>query len=151
MADYRQGAGSNSQEQVIYRLSGLKTEEALGALSTLFSQEQDDDLKETLLDAMSEITSSNTVAAIAPALDPKQATRVRLAAVDALSTVDSPASIPYLAPLRDDPDPEIRDQAQAAIESIRTPRITPEQLQQFKMRYQARKAAADLDKRKAAE
>lgn len=112
------------RENIIEQLSDLDTNEAMDMIANLFQLEREDDLKVDMIETIEEMQVENTrkIPIFAAAIQSNQPPSVRIAGIDALTDLKEPAAIQLLQSLLHDPDTNIRNAAQEALQS---PTATP--------------------------
>jgi hypothetical protein len=118
---YRSTLDFSARVELIYQLSSVDSPETLDAIGRLFLNETDQELKIELLDSLFDIEGHNDrkLTILSAALRADQPKEVREEAIDLMIDVEDPRAIQILQGLLNDPDAEIRDAAQDAIEQIR--------------------------------
>ncbi len=119
------GATTNRDERldVIMDVAEFPGAESVRVLARLFEAETDPDLKVDLVDSLLGIEGHKTekLALLTLAIRQGLPTEVRQSAIDGLIDLEDPRAIALLNSLLNDPDPEIREGAQDAIELLQTP------------------------------
>jgi hypothetical protein len=105
---------------IIYNLSSVESPATIDAISRLFLNEQDTELKVELVNSLTDIDGENDkkLTILSGAIRPEQPKDVRLEAIDALADTEDKRAIQVLQGLLNDPDEEIRDAAKDAIEQL---------------------------------
>ncbi len=95
---------------------------ALGMLMRLFEQEEDNEMREELLQSLHDIEGQTQAKLdfLTIALQPVQPETVRLTALDLLVDVGHPDAIPILQNFLADPSPEIRQAVEDAVEQLKS-------------------------------
>jgi len=121
-ADYYNTADFQKRVGIIYNLSSVESPATIDAVSRLFLNEQDADLKVELVSSLSDIDGENDkkLTLLTGAIRPDQPKDVRLEAIDALADTEDKRAIQILQGLANDPDEEIRDAVQDAIEQVQS-------------------------------
>ncbi len=103
--------------ETLYKISDLGTSDALGVLTRLFLQEKDEDAKTQIIDAMGDIEgfTEKKLALLTMAVKADQPQDVRTSAIDALTDIEDARVMPILQSLLDDPDEDIRSEAEDGI------------------------------------
>jgi hypothetical protein len=111
---------SNERGAILQALGELDNAEAIAVLGFLFQNEQDEELKLDMLATLEqmEVPNAPKMPIIAAALRPEQPQSVREEAIDVLAELDEPGALQMLQSLMADPNPEIRDAAKDALESV---------------------------------
>jgi hypothetical protein len=106
--------------EALYRISDLATGEALDTLTRLFLQEKDADMKTQIIDAMGDIEGfkEKKLALLATAAKADQPQEVRESAINALGDIEDARVIPILQSLLNDPDEDIRSEAEDAMKLL---------------------------------
>jgi HEAT repeat protein len=112
--DYLAKTNFAEKVEALYKISDLGTGDALDALMRLFLQEQDADMKIQVIDAMGDIEEFNEkkLALLTVAVKADQPQDVRSSAINALSDIEDSRVIPILQSLLNDPDEDIRTEAE---------------------------------------
>jgi type IV secretory pathway VirB10-like protein len=118
--DYYNTPDFQKRVVVIYNLSSVESPETIDAMSRLFLNEHDPELKVELVNSLSDIDGENDkkLTLLSGAIRPDQPKDVRLEAIDALADTEDKRAIQLLQGLLSDPDEEIREAAQDAIEQL---------------------------------
>ena len=106
--------------ETLYKISDLATGEALDTLTRLFLQEKDPDMKTQIIDAMADIDgfSEKKLALLTMAIKTNQPQDVRESAINALGDIEDARVIPILESLLNDPDEDIRSEAEDAMKLL---------------------------------
>jgi HEAT repeat protein len=106
--------------ELIYKISDVGTVESIAALSRLFNQEKDPDLKIEVVDSLFDIDGldQHKVALLVTASAANQPKEVRESAIDALGDLEPKYALPILQSLAADPDEDIREAAKDQIELL---------------------------------
>jgi HEAT repeat protein len=119
---------SDDRSDVISQLGDLDSTEALQALARLFQGEQSSDLRVQILSTAADMGDDDDQAVknqklnlYSSALTSGQPDDVRETAVDSMEQLDDPRTISLWQSLLKDPDEDIRDSAQAAVERYSQP------------------------------
>jgi hypothetical protein len=121
--EYLATTNTDARLDLIMDIAEMPGPEAVKALTRLFEQEKDMDLKVDLLDSLLGIEGAKEEKLIMLTMGARQGlpVEVRQSAIDGLIDLDDQRVIPILNGLLNDPDAEIREGAQDAIEMIQTP------------------------------
>jgi hypothetical protein len=98
--------------------NGATKQEVAQALGTMFHEEATTDLKLDLLDDLIMVGDNDSVPTFVEAIDPSQPKEVRTKAIIALENLGDSQTIPYLQQLLTDPDPDVRQAAQEALDRL---------------------------------
>ena len=106
--------------EALYNISDLATGEALDTLTRLFLQEKDADVKTQIIDAMDDIEGfkEKKLALLTTAIKADQPQDVRESAINALGDIEDARVIPILQSLLNDPDEDIRSDAEDAMKLL---------------------------------
>ena len=120
--DYYNTPDFQKRVVIIYNLTSVESPAAIDAVNRLFLNEQDTELKVELVNSLSDIDGENDkkLTILTGAIRPDQPKDVRLEAIDALADTEDTRAIQVLQGLANDPDEEIRDAVQDAIEQLQT-------------------------------
>jgi len=121
--DYASTTNRDTRLDVMMDISEAGTADSVKSLTRLFDLETDPDLKVDLLDSLLGIEGFKDEKLIMLTLGVRQGlpSDVRQSAIDGLIDLEDTRSIALLNGLLNDPDPEIRQSAQDAIEILQTP------------------------------
>ena len=121
--DYASTTNRDTRLDVMMDIAEAGTAESVKSLTRLFDLETDPDLKVDLLDSLLGIEGFKDEKLIMLTLGVRQGlpSDVRQSAIDGLIDLEDTRSIALLNGLVNDPDPEIRQSAQDAIEILQTP------------------------------
>jgi hypothetical protein len=114
---------------IIYDLSSVESPETIDAIGHLFLAESDKELKIELVNSLTDVDGENDkkLTILTVALRADQPKDVRLEAIDALVDTEDKRAIQVLQGLSHDPDEEIRDAVQDAIEQLQADTVPPQQ------------------------
>ena len=118
--DYLAKTEFTDKVEALYGISDLATGEALDSLTRLFLQEKDADMKTQIIDAMGDIEGfkEKKLALLATAVKADQPQDVRESAISALGDIEDARVIPILQSLLNDPDEDIRSEAEDAMKEL---------------------------------
>ena len=118
--DYFNTPDLQKRVMIIYNLSSLESPATIDAVSRLFLNEQDTELKVELVNSLTDIEGENDkkLTILSGAIRPDQPKDVRLGAIDALADTEDKRAIQVLHGLVNDSDEENREAAQEAIEQL---------------------------------
>ena len=107
--------------ETVYSISELGTGEALDTLTRLFIKENDTDMKTQIIDAMGDIEGfkEKKLALLTTAVEADQPQDVRESAINALGDIEDARVIPILQSLLNDPNEDIRSDAEDAMKLLR--------------------------------
>jgi hypothetical protein len=125
--DYLATTNRDTRLDLMMDITETPTSESVKALARLFQAETDTDLKVDLIDSLLGIDGfrDEKLAMLSLAVKAGLPKEVRESAIDGLIDLEDTRSISLLNGLLNDPDPEIRESAQDAIELLQTPAATP--------------------------
>lgn len=120
--DYYNTPDFQKRVVIIYNLSSVESPATIDAMSRLFLNEQDTELKVELVNSLSDIEGENDkkLTILSGAIRPDQPKDVRLEAIDALADTEDKRAIQVLQGLLSDLDEEIREATQDAIDELQT-------------------------------
>jgi len=98
--------------------NGATKQQVTQVLGTMFHQEPTADLKLDLLDDLIMVGDDGAIPAFVEAIDPNQPKEVRTKGILALENVGDSQAVPYIQELLADPDPDIRQTAQEAMDRL---------------------------------
>jgi hypothetical protein len=99
--------------------NGATKQEVAQVLGTMFHEEPTADLKLDLLDDLIMVGDNDAAPTFLEAIDPSQPKEVRTKAILGLENLDDSSRIaPYLQQLLTDPDPDVRQEAQDALDRL---------------------------------
>jgi len=126
--DYYNTPDFQKRVGIIYNLSSVESPETIDAMSRLFMNEHDTELKVELVNSLSDIDGENDkkLTILTGAIRPDQPKDVRLEAIDALADTEDKRAIQVLQGLLSDPDQEIREAAQDAIDQLQSNTTGPQ-------------------------
>ena len=103
-----------SKIETLYKISDLETGNAVDTLSRLFFQEKDADMKIQIIDAIGDIEGfkEKKLALLTSAVKTDQPQDVRESAINTLGDMEDARAIPILQSLLNDPDEDIRTDAE---------------------------------------
>lgn len=118
--DYASATNRDTRLDLMMDIAETPGAESVRSLTRLFELETDTDLKVDLLDSLLGIEGFKEDKLIMLTMGARQglASEVRQSAIDGLIDLDDPRVIPVLNGLLNDPDPEIREGAQDALEML---------------------------------
>jgi hypothetical protein len=121
--DYASTTNRDTRLDIMMDVAEAANADSIKVLTRLFELEKDNDLKVDLLDSLLGIDGFKDEKLIMLTLGVRQGlpNDVRQSAIDGLIDLEDNRSISLLNGLLNDPDPEIRQSAQDAIEIIQTP------------------------------
>ena len=119
-SDYYNTPDFQKRVVIIYNLSSVESPATIDAVSRLFFNEQDTELKVELVNSLTDIEGENDkkLTILSGAIRSDQPKDVRLEAIDALADTEDKRAIQVLQGLLNDSDEEIREAAQDAIEQL---------------------------------
>jgi hypothetical protein len=125
--DYAGATNRDTRLDIMMDIAETPGAESVRALTRLFEVESDTDLKVDLLDSLLGIDGFTEEKLIMLTLGSRQGlpSEVRQSAIDGLIDLDDPRVIPVLNGLLNDPDAEIREGAQDALEMIQSAQTQP--------------------------
>ena len=120
-SDYYNTPDFQKRVVIIYNLTSVESPATIDALSRLFLNERDPELKVELVNSLMDIEGENDkkLTLLTGAIRPDQPKDVRLEAIDALAETEDKRAPQILQGLLSDSDEEIREGAQDAIEQLR--------------------------------
>ena len=120
-SDYYNTPDLEKRVEIIYNLTSVESPATIDAVTRLFLSERDTDLKVELVNSLSDIDGENDkkLTLLTGAIRPDQPKDVRLEAIDAFTDTDDKRSIQVLQGLLSDPDQEVREAAQDAIDQLK--------------------------------
>ena len=121
--EYLATTNTDTRLDLMMDIAEMPGPDAVKALTRLFEQEKDMDLKVDLLDSLLGIEGAKEEKLIMLTMGSRQGlpAEVRQSAIDGLIDLDDQRVIPILNGLLNDPDQEVREGAQDALEMIQTP------------------------------
>ena len=126
-SDYAGATNRDTRLDIMMDIAETPGAESVRALTRLFEVESDTDLKVDLLDSLLGIDGFKEEKLIMLTLGSRQGlpSEVRQSAIDGLIDLDDARVIPVLNGLLNDPDAEIREGAQDALEMIQSAQAQP--------------------------
>jgi hypothetical protein len=117
-AAYRNTTDDSTKFEIIDQLTDMDNLAALQALDRLFQGEKDVDMKVEILESIQMFDGNNPykLQLLSLAARQGQPKEIRSAAIDGMLDLDDKSVIPVLQTLRNDPDPDIREEAKDALE-----------------------------------
>jgi len=118
--DYASATNRDTRLDLMMDIAETPSADAVRTLTRLFELETDPDLKVDLLDSLLGIEGFKEEKLIMLTMGARQGlpAEVRQSAIDGLIDLEDPRVVPILNGLLNDPDPEIREGAQDALEMI---------------------------------
>lgn len=125
--EYLTATNRDARLDLMMDITDVPSAEAVKSLTRLFEQETDADLKVDLIDSLLGIDGykDEKLAMLTLGVKTGLPKEVRETAIDGLIDLEDSRAMPLLNGLLNDPDPEIRESAQDAIELMQTPAQTP--------------------------
>lgn len=125
--DYATATNRDTRLDIMMDIAETPSADAVRALTRLFEIETDGDLKVDLLDSLLGIEGFKEEKLIMLTMGARQGLpqEVRQSAIDGLIDLEDPRVVPVLNGLLNDPDPEIREGAQDALEMIQSAQAQP--------------------------
>jgi hypothetical protein len=127
-SDYHNTLDFQKRVAILYNLSSVESPETIDAVGRLFLTEQDKELKIELLNSMKDIEGENDkkLTILSAAIRADQPQDVRLEAIDGMTNMEDKRAIQVLQGALNDPDQEIREAAQDAIEQLQEDTTQPQ-------------------------
>ena len=121
-SDYHNTPDFQKRVVIIYNLSSVESPATVDAITRLFLDERDTELKVELVNSLSDIEGENDkkLTVLSGAIRSDQPKDVRLEAIDALADTEDKRAVQVLQGLVNDSDEEIREAAKDAIEQLQT-------------------------------
>ena len=132
--DYMATTDFAGKIEMLYKISDLATGNAVDTLSRLFFQEKDADMKIQIIDAIGDIEGfkEKKLALLTSAVKTDQPQDVRESAINTLGDIEDARAIPILQSLLNDPDEDIRTNAEDTMKLLQdtlsqagTPQFSP--------------------------
>ncbi len=123
MEEYANTEAEEDRSGPIYRIAeqaalGVPAHEVVAALADVFSREKSATLKSEIIGHLTKIKDPSTLDGIARGLAPVQPLEVRLTAVRTFQFLADRRALPSLRGALSDPDPQVREAAQDAIQTL---------------------------------
>ena len=127
-SDYHNTPDFQKRVVILYNLSSVESPETIDAVGRLFLNEQDKELKIELLNSLTDIEGENDkkLTILSAAIRADQPKDVRSEAIDGMTNMEDKRAIQVLQGLLNDPDQEIREAAQDAIEQLQEDTAQPQ-------------------------
>jgi hypothetical protein len=121
-SDYQNTTDFQKHVVIIYNLSSNDSTDTIDAISRLFLNEKDQELRIEMINSLTDIEGQNDkkLAILNSALQTDQPKEVRLAAIDGMGDVDDNRAIQVLQGFVNDPDEDVRDAAHDTIEQLQS-------------------------------
>jgi HEAT repeat protein len=109
----------NQRKNIVHALGQLDSAEAIDIIYRLFQVERAEEMKLDMLETVEqmEVEDARKIPIMAAGIQPDQPQEVRETAIDVLADFTEPVATQLLQNLMNDPNPEIRETAQEALQS----------------------------------
>ena len=126
--EYVSNTAFTARVELIYKISDADIPEAVAALGRCFHLESDPNLRIKVLDSLSDVDGfdDQKAAILAAGVSADQPQEVRESAIDGLTDIEPKKALPILQALLNDPDEDIREAANDAIESVQDSMNSPQ-------------------------